>query len=56
MQELSEEGKGRKSFAIVVRGHPDDFQWLLEQARTAGLYVVYSRSSDQKLVVKEEVW
>ncbi len=54
--ELIEEGKGRKSFAIVVRGHPDDFAWLLEQARIVGLFVVYSRSSNQKLLVEEVPW
>jgi hypothetical protein len=56
LEELTEEGKGRKSFAVVVRGYPDDFSWFLEQARIVGLYVVYSRSSNQKLVIQEVSW
>jgi hypothetical protein len=54
--EITEEGKGRKSFALVVRGYPEDFSWLLEQARIVGLYIVFSRSSNQKLLVEEVPW
>jgi hypothetical protein len=54
--EVTEERTGRKSFAVVVRGYPDDFSWLLEQARVAGLYIVFSRSSNQKLIVEEVSW
>jgi hypothetical protein len=54
--EINEEGKGRKSFALVVRGYPEDFSWLLEQARIVGLYIVFSRSSNQKLLVEEVSW
>jgi hypothetical protein len=56
MDEVTEEGRGRKSFAVVVRGYPDDFAWLLDQAKVVGLYVVFSRSSTQKLVVQEVPW
>jgi hypothetical protein len=54
--EVTEEGKGRKSFAVVVRGHPDDFAWFLEQARIVGLYIVFSKSSSQKLIIEEVAW
>jgi len=56
MGEIIKEGTGRKSFALVVRGQPDDFAWLVEQARIVGLYVVFSKSSSQKLVVEEVSW
>ncbi len=54
--EVVGERRSRRSFALVVRGEPEDFQWLLDQARIVGLYVVYSKSSTQRLVVKEEGW
>jgi hypothetical protein len=54
--EVTEEMSDRKSFAVVVRGYPEDFAWLLEQARIVGLYIVFSRSSNQKLVVEEAPW
>ena len=54
--ELKNEGTGRKSFALVVRGTPDDFQWLIDQAKIAGLYVVFSKSSSQKLIIEEVSW
>lgn len=46
----------RRTFAIVVRGEPDDFQWLVEQAKIADLYVVYTKSTFQKLLVEEVPW
>ena len=54
--ELKNEGTGRKSFALVVRGTPEDFQWLIEQARIVGLYIVFSKSSTQKLIIEEVSW
>jgi hypothetical protein len=54
--ELLEEKNKRKTFALIVRGDPDDFQWLVEQARIAELYVVFTKSSFQKLLVKEVPW
>lgn len=45
--------KGNKSFAIVLRGSPDNFMQVVEQAKAAGLYVVYTKSSYLKLVVQE---
>ncbi|MGD0056354.1 MAG: hypothetical protein ABSB83_00670 [Methanomassiliicoccales archaeon] len=56
MPELTEEGRGRKSFALVVRGYPDDFSWLIEQAKIVGLYIVFSKSSTQRLIVEEVSW
>lgn len=49
-------GEGRKSFAIIMRGHSDDFQSLIDHAKTAGLYVVFTKTSSEKLVVQEVPW
>ena len=54
--ELSEEKNKRKTFALVVRGDADDFAWLVQQARIAELYVVFSKSSFQKLIIEEVPW
>jgi len=54
--ELIEEGKGRRTFAIILRGKTDDFAWLVEQAKATGLYIVFSRTSYQKLVIQEVPW
>jgi hypothetical protein len=57
MNELTETlAKDRMSFAIVIRGHPDDFAWLKKQVKAAGLYIVYTRTSYQKLVIEEVPW
>ena len=56
MDQITEDVRGRKSFALVVRGYPDDFAWLVEQAKIVGLYVVYSKSSIQKLLIEEVSW
>jgi len=57
MNELTETlVKDRRSFAVVIRGHPDDFAWLMKQAKAAGLYIVYTRTSYQKLVIEEVPW
>ena len=45
--------KSGKSFAIVVRGHPEDFTSLATHAKSLGLYVVYTKTSHLKLVVEE---
>ena len=51
--ERNSTGERKRSFAIVLRGDPTDFAWLLDQCRAAGLYVVYSKSSQHKLEVRE---
>ena len=56
MEEINQERMGRKTFAIVMRGHPDDFLLLLQQAKAAGLYVVFSKSSTNKLIIEEASW
>jgi hypothetical protein len=55
MSELRNEGRegSRKSFAIILRGHPDDFQFLIDHAKAVGLYVVFTKTSSEKLVVQE---
>lgn len=45
--------KDHRSFAIVMRGGPQDFVELLNLAKASGLFVVYSKSSHQKLIVQE---
>lgn len=51
-----EEGKERKTFALICRGDPEDFSWLIEQAKIGGLYVVFTKTSHQKLIVEEASW
>ena len=46
----------KRTFALIVRGEPDDFQWLVEQAKIANLYVVYTKSTFQKLLVEVVPW
>ena len=53
MGQVTEECRGRKSLAVVLRGHPDDFAWFLEQANIVGLYVVFSKSSTKKLIIQK---
>jgi hypothetical protein len=55
-QELLEKGKGRRTFALVVRGYPEDFAGLVEQAKIYGFYVVFTKSSTQRLVIEEVSW
>jgi len=50
-RELADERK--RSFGIVLRGRPDDFAWLVDQAKAAGLYVVFTKTSHLKIVLKE---
>lgn len=48
---------GKRVYAVVVRGYPQDFQMWLDSAKTYGLYVVFSKSTRTgKLVVSEEAW
>jgi hypothetical protein len=54
--ELREERCNRKTFALVVRGQSNDFVRLVEQARVSGLYVVYTKTSNAKIVVQEVPW
>jgi hypothetical protein len=52
--QLNEEmKKDHRSFAIVMRGHPDDFILLCEQAKAAGLFIVFTKTSYMKLDVRE---
>lgn len=43
----------KKTFALIVRGRPEDFACLIDHARAIGLYVVYSKTSSLKIVLKE---
>jgi len=54
--ELMEERANRKTFALIVRGQSGDFLQLVEHARASGLYVVYTKTSDAKIVVQEVPW
>lgn len=53
----ADESIGRRTFAVVLKGEPTDFQQWLEAAKAYGLYVIFSKSSRTgKLIVKEECW
>jgi len=57
MQESKSENIGKRVFAVVCRGYPQDFQAWLDTAKTYDLYVIFSKSSRiGKLVVQEEAW
>ncbi len=56
MQGRIEENVSRKTFALVVRGHPGDFMFLVEHAKAVGCYVVFTKTSSEKLVVQEVPW
>lgn len=43
----------RRTFGLVLRGRPEDFSWLVERAKEAGLYIVFTKTSFQKIVLKE---
>jgi hypothetical protein len=45
--------KDHRSFAVIMRGHPDDFALLCKQAKGAGLFIVYTKTSHMKLEVTE---
>jgi len=45
--------KSYKSFALILRGTPEDFLQLMELAKASGLFVVYSKTSYMKLVISE---
>jgi len=51
--EISENGKGRRTFALIVRGYPEDFAGLVEQAKAYGFYIIYTKSSHMRLIVEE---
>jgi len=53
---MEEEKATKKSFALVLRGEPADFMSLVSQAKTAGLYVVYTKTSNHRLFVEERPW
>lgn len=56
MEEIGGERESLRSFAVVMRGTPKDFQDLLDLAKAAGLYVVYTKTSRQKLIISEEAF
>jgi len=45
--------KDHRSFAIIMRGHPDDFALLCKQAKGAGLFIVFTKTSHMKLLIEE---
>ena len=45
---------GRSAFAVIMKGETEDFIKLVEMAKAHGLYIVYTKTSFMKLVVKEE--
>ena len=53
MQSSEEMKKDHRSFAVVMRGHPDDFALLCKQAKGVGLFIVYTKTSHMKLEVRE---
>ena len=53
MQTNEELKKDHRSFAVIMRGHPDDFVMLCNQAKAAGLFIVYTKTSHMKLEVRE---
>lgn len=53
---MEEATRGNRTFAIIVRGCPEDFKALVDQARASGLYVVYTKTSFQKLILEEVPW
>jgi len=53
MQISEEMKKDHRSFAIIMRGHPDDFALLCKQAKGAGLYIVFTKTSHMKLLIEE---
>lgn len=58
MEEKKQEGfsePGRRTYAVVIRGLPPDFQQWVEAARTYDLMVVYTKTSHYKLRVVEEM-
>jgi len=42
-----------KSFALIMRGSPEDFIQLTELAKAAGLFIVFSKTSYMKLMIQE---
>lgn len=44
----------RKTYAVVLRGLPQDFQAWIDQAKIYDLFVVYTKTSHQRLRVIEE--
>jgi len=53
---MEEATRGNRTFAIVLRGYPEVFKALVDQARASGLYIVYTKTSFLKLVVEEVPW
>lgn len=53
-EEILENSRGsKKSFALIVRGYPEDFDHLVQLAKVNGLYVIYMKTSHLRLVVEE---
>ena len=55
-QEISKESERRRTFALIIRGYPEDFVGLVEQAKVYGFYIVYTKSSQMRLIVEEASW
>ena len=53
MQLMEEVRRGNRTFAIILRGYPEDFGKLVNEAKAMGLYVVFTKTSFQKLVIEE---
>jgi hypothetical protein len=45
-----------KSFAIILRGSPEDFLQLTEMAKAAGLFIVFTKTSHLKIMLQEVPW
>ena len=54
--EISKESERRRTFALIIRGFPEDFAGLVEQAKIYGFYIVYTKSSQMRLIVEEVSW
>lgn len=51
---VDDRGSRRKTFAVVCKGDPNDFADVVERMKAHGLYIVYTRASSKRLVVKDE--
>ncbi|MFW9943943.1 MAG: hypothetical protein ACFFB7_03010 [Candidatus Sifarchaeia archaeon] len=53
MNIIDEVNRSHRSFALVIRGNPDDFANLMQMAKRNGLFIVYSKTSHLKLMIQE---
>lgn len=56
MEEISGNTTKWKSRAILVRCDDDHYNEILRLLKSMDYHIVYTRSSDLKLVVREEGW